>query len=135
MKRTIRADNTRKRGVAAVEFAFCVPLFALMTVGAIQTTDAIYLKNSLRVVAYEAVRDGVKPTGTNATATARANEILSARNVRNATITFTPGDLSTATAGQPITVRVSAPADDNTIMPNWFYSGKVISDQLTMTRE
>lgn len=137
MKRFVRtADGRRqRRGVAATEFAVCIPLFVLLTIGAIQTTDAIYLKNSLRVVAYEAVREGVKPTGTNTTVSARANEILTARNVQNGTVVTNPADLSTVSPGDTITVTVSAPANDNTIMPGWFYTGRIITDELTMTRE
>lgn len=137
MKRLIRNTNRaeKRRGVAAVEFAVCIPLFLLLTIGAIQTTDAIYLKNSLRVVAYEAVREGVKPTGTNATVSARANEIITARNVQGATVTTSPADITTANAGDYITVTVTAPANSNTIMPNWFFTDKIIKDELVMTRE
>lgn len=123
------------RGVAAVEFVFCIPLFTVLTIGAIQTTDAIYLRNSLRVVAYETVREAVKTDGTNTKALDRANIILAARNVQGAVVTFNPSDVSTAVAGQPITVTVTAPASSNTIMPEWFFTGKNITEQLTMPRE
>ena len=137
MKRLIRNTNRteKRRGVAAVEFAVCIPLFLLLTIGAIQTTDAIYLKNSLRVVAYEAVREGVKPTGTNTTVSTRANEILTARNVQGGVVTTSPSDVSTAAAGDSITITVTAPANSNTIMPNWFFTDKIIREQMVMTRE
>ena len=130
-----RRPAQKRRGVAAVEFAACIPLFVLLTIGAIQTTDAIYLRNSLRVVAYETVRSSVDVGSTNTEALARANEIITARNVQDATVTFSPSDISTATPGQPITVTVSAPANSNTIMPNWFYDGKTITAKLVMSRE
>ena len=112
MKRTIpkqpacKRPTQKRRGVAAVEFVACIPLFVLLTIGAIQTTDAIYLRNSLRVVAYETVRTSVDVGSTNTEALARANEIITARNVQDATVTFSPSDISTATPGQPITVTV-----------------------------
>ena len=113
----------------------CVPLFVLLTIGAIQTTDAIYLKNSLRVVAYETARRAIEPGSTNAAADAKANEILAARNVQGGTVTYNPSDVSTAASGSPVTVTVSASADANTIMPNWFYTGRTITAQLTMSKE
>jgi Flp pilus assembly protein TadG len=138
MKRRVLSPvlrGAKRRGVAAVEFAMCVPLFVLLTIGAIQTTDAIYLKNSLRVVAYETVRQAVEPAATNTTCDAKANEILTARNVQGGTVSYNPSDVSTAVSGQAVTVTVSASADTNTIMPNWFYTGKTISSQLTMSKE
>lgn len=135
MKRLLHSDRPSRRGVAAVEFAVCIPLFVLLTIGAIQTTDAIYLKNSLRVVAYETVREAVKPAATGESASARGEEILAARNVQGAVITFDPPDLSTASGGDAITVTVTAPANSNTIMPDWFFSGHTIREQMVMTRE
>ncbi|MFQ5733759.1 MAG: TadE/TadG family type IV pilus assembly protein [Planctomycetaceae bacterium] len=127
--------SEKRKGVAAVEFAMCIPLFVLLLIGAIQTTDAIYLRNSLRVTAYETVRTAVVVGSDNAKAMARANQILAARNVRNAVVVFDPPDITTAAPGQALTVTVSAPADSNTIMPQWFFSGKTISAKLIMSRE
>jgi len=113
----------------------CIPLFLVLTIGSIQTTDAIYLKNSLRVVAYETARVAVEVGSDNEKAEAKANAILDARNVNDGVVTFDPADITTAAPGQPITVTISAPADSNTIMPNWFYSGKTIESKLVMSRE
>ncbi len=134
-QRTPTSPERHRGGVAAIEFAVCIPLFVVLTIGAVEATDAIYLRNSLRVVAYEAVREAVKPAATNATATARGNTILAARNVQNGVITIVPADLSTAVGGDPIVVTVSAPANDNTIMPDWFFTGVIIREQLVMARE
>lgn len=122
-----------RRGVAAVEFVVCIPLFVLLTAGAIQVTDAIYLKNSLRVTAHEAAR--VAMHHDTAQAQQRADEILAARNVQNATVTFTPADVTTAARGEPITVTVTAPASSNTVMPSWYFSDRTIRATMVMVRE
>lgn len=137
MNQRLRKPETqqRRRGVAAVEFAVCLPLFVLLTAGAIQVTDAIYLKNSLRVTAYEAARVAVETGSDNEDALERANEILTARNVQEAQITFDPDDVTDAEAGQPITITVTAPANSNTVMPNWFFTDQVIRSKMVMSRE
>lgn len=143
IRRLISAEDHRnnlshpsaRRGAAVVEFAVCIPVLVLLTIGAIQVTDAIYLKNSLRVVAYETARESVETSHTNADAMTRANEVIALWNIKNATVTFDPADISTAVAGQPITVTVSAPANDNTVMPGWFFRGKDIRSSMVMVRE
>lgn len=129
------ASKRTRRGLAAIEFAVCVPVIVLVTIGAIQSTDAIYLKNSLRIVAYEAAREAIQDGATTAQAQTRANEVLTARGVNNATVTFNPSDITSLVSGTNITVEVSAPANSNTIMPNWFFTGRNIRSSLTMIRE
>lgn len=130
-----RGLQRQRRGVAAVEFAVCVPLLMLLTIGAVQATDAIYLKNSLRLVAYEAGREAIRSNATTSQAAARAQEVLQLRNVKQAKVTFVPADISQVQAGEPIRVIVRAPANSNTLMSNWFFNNRIIRSELVMLRE
>ena len=58
-----------RRGVAAVEFAVCLPVIILLVFGAIEASSFIFLKQSLNVAAYEGIRESIRdwtqttPTG------------------------------------------------------------------------
>jgi len=139
-QQVVRQDASRimrghRRGVAAVEFAVCAPLVLLLTAGAIQMIDAISLKNSLRVAAYEAARVAILPDADTSQTRQRAREVLAARNVNDAVIAFDPSDVSHATSGNPIRVRIGAPASSNSILPDWFFGNRTIRVEFVMLRE
>ena len=94
----------------------------------------IFVKQSLHISAYESVRRAVKRDETTDDVVARANLILNERRVNSATVTITPTDFETVDRGTPVTISVSAPTNENTILRLKFFSGDLES-AVTMVKE
>ena len=42
-----------RRGAAMIEFAVCMPIFFMITMGTIETCHMIYVRQSLKIASYE----------------------------------------------------------------------------------
>ena len=84
-----------RRGVAATEFAVCLPIVLVIVFGSIESCTMIFLKQSLAVAAYEGARVAIEQ-GDNAGVIAASNQILIDRNVNGGSIETVPADLTTA---------------------------------------
>ena len=58
--------DQKRRGTAAVEAAFCLPVIITVIVGSIEASNAIYLKQTATIAAYEAVKIASGQEGTTA---------------------------------------------------------------------
>ena len=121
--------SKERRGAALVEFAVCLPLLLILILGSMEATSAIFIRQALTTSAYEGVREAIRIRSTTAGATSRAQAVLTARQIRNATIQFTPADVQSAPRGSSIVVEVSAPYKANSP-----FFGKVIADRVTTVR-
>lgn len=124
-----------RRGIAAMEFAVCLPILLVLIVGTIEACSMVYLKQTLTVAAYEGIRASVKANATTADVTAACNQILTARKVRNATISVLPSDFDRQPAQTWITVRVETTGGDNSVISGWFYDTLVLDGEATMMKE
>ena len=124
-----------RRGTAATELAVCLPILLVLIIGTIEACSMVYLKQSLSVAAYEGVRVSVSPKGDTAAVVTAVNRILTARNVNSPTITVSPADFATQPAETWVSVRVSAPANANSIISGLFYDAIVVDGQGTMMKE
>lgn len=126
--------SRRRRGVAAAEFAVCLPVMILLVVGAVETSSMIFLKQSLTVAAYEGGRTSVVPDATTADVTATCNQILTDRRVNGGTINVSPS-VEAANVGQFIQVQVTAPCDQNTIIAGRFFRNRNLTGTATFMKE
>jgi hypothetical protein len=124
-----------RRGVAATEFAVCLPVLVLILLGVIETCSMIFLKQSLSVAAYEGGHVAVAPDGTPALVRSTCASILADRRVRGATVDIVPGNLSAVAAGDYFEVRVSAPTGPNAILPLSFFRGQTLRASATLMKE
>lgn len=136
MKRT---NNHKRRasdrsGIAIIELAVCLPAIVLLVLGSIEACTMVFVKQSLHISAYEGVRSAIKSDGNAADAVARANQILGERRVKNARVEVTPSVPEDAELGTAVTVRITAPAVDNSILRLKFFSGDLESE-VTMSKE
>lgn len=129
-----RREQTR-RGVAATEFAVCLPILLVLIIGTIEACSMIYLKQTLTAAAYEGIRSSLVAGSTTADVEAACRRVLDPRNVQNATITITPANYSSQPEQTWITVRVSALGGDNSVIAGWFYDALVVDGQATMMKE
>lgn len=124
-----------RAGVAAVEFAVCLPVLVLIVFASIEACTMVFLKESLTVAAYEGSRIALQPAATEAEVIARCEEVLAEREVAGGTVELAPGLLSDAAIGDPILVRVSAPCAANAVIPVWFYGSSTMTGSSTVMNE
>ena len=124
----------RRDGVAAVEFALCLPVIVLLVLGAIEASTMIFLKQSLTVAAYEGARTAVVPDAETADVITTCEQILADRHVSGATIDVTPA-VEDANIGEFMQITVTAPCNDNTILTGRFFRNKLLSGSAEFMKE
>ena len=124
-----------RAGTAMVEMAVCLPLLMMISFGAIETANAIFLKQAISQVAYEGARTAALSDATEAAILQRCNEFLTARRIKGGTVAVSPKNVSDKTnPGTVIEVMVTAPANANAISPVWFFKNSKISNTVAMVR-
>jgi Flp pilus assembly protein TadG len=134
-RRTRRFAAGSRRGLAATEFAVCLPVLLLVVMGMMETCSMIFLKQSLAIAAYEGAHTAVKPDATAAEVQTVCQAILADRRVRDAVVTVTPGDLPGLAVGQYLEVRITAPSENNNMLPLRFFRGKTLDASAVVMKE
>jgi len=122
-------------GVAATEFAVCLPVVVLLVLGMIECCTMIFLKQSLTVASYEGVRTALEDRAVGTDVLRTSQLVLTQRRVQGGTITVNPANIPGVPLGQFITVTVTAPADLNSVIPGSFFRGQILSASATMMKE
>ncbi len=105
----------------------------LITLGMIETTNAIYLKQTLTSIAYEGARLSSAVGGTTSDAESLCGQLLAARHIEGAQVTCTPIVASTP-PGTPVKVTISAPMNNNSIGVTRYFRDKTLNGSATMPR-
>ncbi len=127
--------GSSRHGIAAVEFAVCLPVIVLLILAMIESCTMIFLKQSLTVTAYEGVRTALEERAVGADVQDVCQQILTERRVQGGTVTINPPDFEVLLPGEYIEVTVSALADSNSVIPGSFFTGKTLSASATMMKE
>ena len=122
-------------GVAASEFAVCLPVIVLLVLAMIESCTMIFLKQSVSVAAYEGVRTALVENAVAADVRRTSQQVLTDRRVRGATITINPNNFELLPVGEFIEVTVSAPADLNSVIPGNFFRGRTLTGTAIMMKE
>ena len=135
--KTRRRNNQKisRRGIAAVEFAVCLPMIMMLLMGTIEACSMIYLKQTLSVSAYEGIRAAILPDATTSSVMDRANAVLTARGVRDGSVTISPANFQTQPPETWITVSVTAAGGSNAVITGWYFDTQTISASATMMKE
>ena len=118
-----------------VEFAVCLPVFFLIAMGTIETCRMIYLRQSMKIAAYECARLGITPEITVETIEDQCDVILLGRNINNYEMTLDPADPATLQFGELFTVTIEAPVSENALVGTWFYSDTTIAKSVSIMAE
>ena len=127
-----------RNGTAALELALCLPMMVILTFGAMESTDLIFLKAKLKTAAYEGARTTTAPSQTSAGGITAANNVLQTRGIVSGTVSVNPSNVTQATAtGTVVTVTVTAPFASNMYMKPFILGGVVtnVSATVTMIRQ
>lgn len=95
----------------------------------------IFVTQTLHVAAYEGARVALVPKITKAQVEHSIKQILNDRRVKDATITISPSNFSTAPMMSFITVSVTAPANTNMPVTPLIFTGQVLSGECSMMKE
>ncbi len=108
-----REEFSRRRGVATVEVAFCLPILLLVTLLFIEFTNFIFLRQSLKVSSYEGVRVAIKQGADISDVTEVCAAILDSREIVEYEISVEPQDFSTVERGTLTTVTIEVDKAQN----------------------
>ena len=142
LKRPSVARNRRQRGpkrfgAATVEFAIVLPALIALTIGTIDVCSMLFLKESVKLAAYEGARRGVGRGRTNDDVVARVQEFLDERDIQydGNPCTFSSPDFAGADTLENVTVMVTVPCDGNLLVPSVLFSGMNLSAEVTLRKE
>lgn len=133
--RIVRRFFLRRDGVAAVEFAVCLPVILLLVFGSIEASSFIFLKQSLNSAAYEGVRAAIRSGADSGEGIERATAILNARGVSDFVVDFPSGDAGSSERGEEVVITVSAPTGSNRPIAGQFLADRVIVARVVMVKE
>ena len=101
----------------------------------IETCRMIYIRQSLKIAAYECARLGIVPGATSATLQSQCDLILLGRNVRGYQFSCVPADPTALKYGDLFKTSVQIAAKDSAIVGTWFYRNKVFNESVTIMAE
>lgn len=124
-----------RRGITAVELAICLPVLVLVTLATIEACTMIYLKQSLKIAAYEAGRVAMVPGADPENLAAQCDLLLSSRNVQGYSVASDPPNPSRLDRGNFFRISVSAPCVGNSFLGGWFYEDRLVTESVEMMAE
>jgi len=132
-----RRQNGNRRGVATIEFALCLPVLLFLTLGTIDLCSMLFLKESVKLAAYEGARRGVGRGRTNEDVISRIQEFLDERNIAydGTPVTFSDPDFTDAGTLENVTTTVTVPCAGNLLMPSALFDHLTLSAEVTMRKE
>ena len=123
-RRTRCARRGNRQGGAVLETAIVMPMILILTFGMIEVGHYFYLKHAMQCAAREAARLAILPKGDPSAAVSSA--MARAGLVNGYTVTTDPVDLSTAVAGDEMTVTIEATWSDVGVRPMTILSGSLV---------
>ncbi len=128
----------QRRGTAAIEFAFIVPVLIVLTLGTIDLCSMMFLKESVTLAACEGARRGIGRDRTDADVVARVTEFLDERNINydsgSVVNISSPGFTGAATL-ENVTITVQVPCGGNLLIPSNWFDDMTLSASVTMRKE
>lgn len=133
MRTRRRHATLLRRGVVAVEFAFCASIVFFFFLTMVEFARFHVVRHSLDQAVYAGARVGIVPGATAADVNQSVIDRLAMAGVLGATITITPPVIDAAT--RSVTVRVAAPYDENSwTLPKFFSDVNVVAE-MTLDHE
>ena len=114
--------------------AVLLPLLVIIVFGAVEMANAVFLKQSLDIAAYEAAKVVTRPGNNETLARTRCGEVLALRKVSAYTLTFSPTVATATPRGTQVTVTLTATAANMSYGPIHFMRGRTLSTVVVMVR-
>ncbi len=131
-----KPHRERKRtGAAIVEFAVCLPVFFMICLGTVETCRMMYLRQSLKIAAYECARIAIVPGTADKDVKNQCDAILRGRRIKGYKLKTEPSSVKGLKYGDYFKVSVEMPAKKNAIVGTWFYRNKTLRESVTILVE
>lgn len=131
-----RRVHLNRIGAAAVEFAVIAPIMFAVTLGMIEMSRLLMVKNAAIQATREGARTASLPFSTNQDVVNRIQEELTLLSIPSAIIETEPAHLGDAAPGTNVLVRVRVNPADVSWLPDFFdFTIPQISAESTMRRE
>ncbi len=127
-------DRRCRLGTAATEMAIAMPLLITLVFGSIELANAIFLRQSLNMAAYEAAKIITRPGSNETLARSRCDEVLTIRKVTVYTLSFSPTVTTATPRGTQVTVTLVATVPNLSYGPVQFMAGKTMTSTVVMVR-
>ena len=130
-------EAVQNKGAAVVEFALVLPLLLMIIFGIIEFGRLFWVKQILTYAAREGGRAAIIPGATNTSVQTAIDNAMSGSGLTAYTIQRTPNDVSTASGGASITIKVSISYNDVTLIPGFLSAlvGQNLIGQVVMRKE
>jgi len=125
----------RRRAVAVVELAICLPVLALITMATVEACAMLHLQQNAAVTAYEGARVGILPGADQTLVMQQCEMLLEDRGISNYTVSLNPADPTTMVAGDEFAVNVTIDCNANAIFGGFLYEGRQLSEVVVMRAE
>lgn len=126
--------KAKREGAAVVELAVCLPVIVLIVLGTIEAGSLLFLKQTLVQAAYEGAKVAIR-SGDSDQVGQVVDAVAASRNLTNVNIEFSPSDISSVRSGEVITVTVTAPGDENSLIPFGPFENQTVRTSASMVRE
>ncbi len=124
-----------RKGAALIELAVFIPILFVISIATLETCRMIYLRQSLKIAAYECARLAIVPGVTAEDIQAQCDAVLLGRKIDEYTLTCTPADPQQLRVGELFKAEVEAPATEAAIVASWFYSGSSLKEHVVIMAE
>lgn len=132
-RRTLKAPT--RRGAAVVEFAVVAPLLFALTLGMMEVSRMVMVKQLMVNASREGARLAVLPGSTKAEVIALVSQELTATSVNGVSVDVNPDPLA-AGVGDPITVSLNVEAATVSWVPTPLFSfNQTLNASTTMRKE
>ena len=132
----LRRTKDKKRGAAAVEFAFVAPVLFAMLIGMLEFGRVMMAQHVITMAAREGARESILLGSTQSTVETVVNSYASNSPGSESISIALSQNPSTATAGDMLTTTVTLPLSAVSLFGNsWFNEGAVITGTATMRKE
>ncbi len=125
----------RRAGAALVEFAICIPVFFILAMGTVEVCRLLYLRQSLKIAAFECAKLGVIPDVAPESLQDQCDVILQNRRVVGYTLSYEPNDLKQLSYGKVLSVTISRAVEPNLFLGQWFYHSDNLIESVALTAE
>lgn len=100
--------TNRRRGAALIEFALAFPVVLLVVFATVDVCNRIYLKQTIKIMAYEGARVSTIPGATSADVIQQIEGMAETRSLKNLQIDISPSGFENASFGSFVSVEVKA---------------------------
>ena len=126
---------SNRQGAALIELAICFPVFFMITMATIETCRMIYLRQSLKIAAYECARLAIVPGTNRQNLVDQCDLFLLSRNIDGYVFSCVPDDPTSLSYGDLFKVNLQIAAKDSSIVGTWFYRDKIFTESVTIMAE